>query len=628
MHERSKSRLLESLLTEAFGGLDAETLDLIRQQLQWVTLEAGQPLMVQGERGDALFLSVSGRLRAYVRDEAGAPRMVREMGRGAVIGEISLYTDEPRTATVVAVRDSVLVRLDKQAFLALLERAPRAGLALTRQIVGRLRTEHRPVMHAVPVVQTLLPISEGVDAPDLARRLAAALQRHGKVCVVDAAQAFQAGVVLDEGADPAEQRRRASLWLSELEAEHDFVLLVADAAPSRWSQLCCRDADEVLLLARAEAEPALHANEQGCLMQAPPSDSGLAPRPEAAEILLLLHDAQSPSPRGTAAWLTRRPQRPVADHFHIRPELPRDMARLARLQARRGVGLVLAGGGARGFSHLGLMQALQAHGVEVDCVGGTSMGGMMAALVGTDQPLDRVLSVTRAAFRENPTGDLNWLPFFAPALIKGRRLRRALDGALEALLGQGAAQADLADLWKNTFVVATNYSQAREDLLAQAPLSKALRASAAIPGALPPVVLGGDLLCDGGAFNNFPVNLMRSRRGIGVVLGADLSVHKPRPIAFDELPGTWTLLRDRLRPRKQRRYKLPSLATYLLNANILYSVSRRHDAQAACDLYFNPPLERVGLLDWQQFDRIVQQGREHAEAVLAQARTQAMMPTL
>jgi NTE family protein len=83
------------------------------------------------------------------------------------------------------------------------------------------------------------------------------------------------------------------------------------------------------------------------------------------------------------------------------------------------------------------------------------------------------------------------------------------------------------------------------------------------------------------------------------------------------VPGTWALLRDRLRPRAKRRYKLPTMVSYLLNVTILYSMSRQRHAQALTDLYFNPPLDRVGLLEWKRFDQIVEQGYAHAVEVLS-----------
>jgi NTE family protein len=110
---------------------------------------------------------------------------------------------------------------------------------------------------------------------------------------------------------------------------------------------------------------------------------------------------------------------------------------------------------------------------------------------------------------------------------------------------------------------------------------------------------------------------MRVRRGVGCVIGVDLSARKPHRIEFDEMPSAWALLRDRLRPRKSRRYHLPSLTAILLNATILYSESRLRGAERSIDIHLKPPLERVGLLQWERLDAVMQQGYEHAREVLA-----------
>ena len=129
-------------------------------------------------------------------------------------------------------------------------------------------------------------------------------------------------------------------------------------------------------------------------------------------------------------------------------------------------------------------------------------------------------------------------------------------------------------------------------------------------------MIDGDLLCDGGTFNNFPVDVMRQARGVGRVMGVDLSLRKARRIDLIEVPGTWALLRDRLRPHQRRLYKLPSLVAYLMNVTVLYSTSRQRQAQKLTDLYFKPALERVGMLQWKRFDHIVEQGRLHGVQVL------------
>ncbi len=607
--------LLEQHLRAFLGPVDDAALAILREHLEWVEVAAGQTLMAQGEAGDAMYLSISGRLRAYVRDEDGIEHMVREMARGQIIGEMSLYTDEPRSATVVAIRDSVLVRLNKPQFQHLLQSSAQASIALTRQLIRRLQAVQTRSELARPVTIGLLPITGGIDLQVFASNLALQLQRlvpRAGVCLVDAERVDRdlgvPGLARSESlsestdaAQAADTNRRIALYLDQIEATHEYVLLLADDTPTPWTRRCSRRSDEMLLLADATQAPLLHATETQFLMQR----SG---RAEAAEILVLLHPAELRCPQGTREWLARRP---VSDHIHVRPTLARDMARLARIQSRNAIGLVLAGGGARGLAHLGVLQALQQRGIEVDFVGGTSIGAVMAALVASDRPVHEVLDVARRAFSTNPTGDFNLVPLMS--LIKGKRLRRIVTTAAQQLFG---GLPDVEDLWKNCYCVASNYSQATEQVLRSGPLLQSVLASIAIPGALPPVLVDGDLLCDGGTFNNFSVDVMRQARGVGRVIGVDLSFRKPRRIELTEVPGAWALLRDRFRPRSRRRYKLPSLVAYLMNVTVLYSTSRQRQAQKLTDLYFNPPLDRVGMLQWNRFDHIVEQGRLHGTQVL------------
>jgi NTE family protein len=596
-----RDALLAHQLKALFPDVGPETLAFMQQHLQWVEIAAGETLIAQGAPGDSAYLTISGRLRVYVAAD-DLPRMVRELSRGEVIGEMSLYTGEPRSATVIAVRDSVLVRLAKEHFEALLVSHPQVSLTFTRQMIRRLQTEHERRPMAAPVTVGLLPVSAGVSIGDIARRLSAPLAQFGRVVVVDSAEMDR--LLGEQGitarAD-AEADHRISLALDGLEAGHDFVLLLADATPGPWTHRCVRNSDEMLLVAEAAQPPTLHEIEETCL-------SGRPARSEAAEILVLLHPADSRAPRGARAWLQRRP---VTGHVNIRPDLERDMARLARLLSRNAVGLVLAGGGARGFAHLGVWRALQERGIEIDVVGGTSIGAIMACLIAIDRPIDKAIDIARRAFSLNPTGDYNLLPLVS--LIKGRRVRTAIRRSIEELVG---GPIDIEDLWKGYFCIASNYSQAREQRIDSGDLEHALLASAAIPGALPPVIRDGDLLCDGGTFNNFPVDAMRELRGVGKVIGVDLGVRSARRLEFDEVPGSWTMLLDRLRPRRQRRFRLPSLTAYLLNITILYSTSRQREVQRLTDLYFNPPLYRVGLLQWSRFDQIVRQGYEYAIGVL------------
>jgi len=597
-----RDALLAHQLRTLLPDVPPAALEFMQRHLQWVEIAAGETLIEQGAVGDSAYLTISGRLRVYVSADGSAPRMVRELSRGEVIGEMSLYTGEPRSATVVAVRDSVLVQLAKEHFEALIVSYPQVSLTFTRQMIRRLQTEHERHSVAAPVTVGVLPVSAGVALGTFAQGLAVQLARFGRVTMVGASEMdaalSDAGISVRED---SEADHRISLALDALEAQHDFVLLVGDAAPNAWTRRCIRNSDEMLLVADATQASAVHPIESVCL-------DALPARSEAAEVLVLLHPADAVTPKGARSWLTRRP---VTGHVNLRLGLERDMARLARLLSRTAVGLVLAGGGARGFAHLGIWRALRERGIEVDVLGGTSIGAIMAALIAVDQPFDKAIDVTRRAFGSNPTGDYNLLPLVS--LIKGRRVRKAVHSSIDELAG---GRLDIEDLWKSFFCVASNYSQAREQRIANGDLAQGLLASCAIPGALPPVVHDGDLLCDGGTFNNFPVDAMRELRGVGKVIGVDLGVRSARRLEIDDVPGSWALLLDRLRPRGKRRFHLPSLTAYLLNITILYSTSRQREAQRLTDLYFCPPLYRVGLLQWSRFDEIVRQGYDYAAQLL------------
>jgi NTE family protein len=597
-----QDELLHRHLRTFLGDVEPAAIDELRACLEWLTVPGGVALMNEGEPGDAMYLVLSGRLRAYVKDDEGRPQAVREMGRGQIVGEMSVITGEPRRATVVTVRDSVMVRLTKADFDRLLATSPRLSVVMTRQVIEHLRSREDRFRAARPVTIALVPVSRGVNLRAFAQSLARHLGGVGRAAAVDAEAIDE---VLGEGmargpmAD-AETSMHVAMRMNALEGANEFVLLLADDAPTPWTVRCCRGADEILLLADAAQAPSLHATESEYLMHR-------EGRAEAAEILVLLHPPDTRSPRGTRAWLERRP---VADHIHVRPAVEADMLRLARIESHA-VGLVLAGGGARGLAHLGVYRALAERGIEVDCVGGTSIGAIMAALVASGGDASQVTDVARRWFSTGPTGDFNLLPLLS--LIKGRRMRRAIEGGIGELWG---FDPDVRDLWKNFYCVASNYSRAGEHALRRGSLGKVLRASAAIPGALPPVVHEGDLLCDGGTFNNFPVDIMHGVRGVGTVIGVDLSTHKARRFESEHVPGTWALLRDRLRPYAKRRYRFPSLLAYLMNVQVLYSTSRQEGKRKLTDFYFNPPLDRVGMLQWDRFDDIVKQGHAHASEVL------------
>ena len=154
-----------------FAGLDeAIRLELARQ-LEPVHVAAGEVIFRQGDIGQGLFLVVSGRLRVSVASDIsgdGHERVLYDVGRGAIVGEMALLTDRPRAATVSAVRDSDLLLLRVLSFTSLLERSPALVTGMIRLLVDRvvavdqLLTVDRP--RAAPPGHTIAVVSAGQGA--------------------------------------------------------------------------------------------------------------------------------------------------------------------------------------------------------------------------------------------------------------------------------------------------------------------------------------------------------------------------------------------------------------------------------------------------------------------------------
>ena len=594
--DSTRRDVLIDCLVGIFGsGHDALISDAL-ERFEWMEVKGGQVLIRDGDPATSVYLVVSGRLRSHV-GSAGA--LVDEIVRGETLGEARVLMGEAHESTVIAVRDSILARMPAEDFQAMWRRHPEFSHRVARGMIEHVRNTERRDREQQPATVCIVPVTDGFDTAAFAQSLAEEMKHWGSVSVQwreTVEGEFGHGAA---NARPTEDRyHRLSMWLDAVEREHDFTVLVADDGETEWTRRCIRHADEVLLVARMDAPMRIHPIEERLCMG---EDAITAAR----QSLVLLHPGWRRHPAGTAAWVDRRP---VDAHYHVRPELGRDVARLARIVTGNAVGLVLSGGGAKGFAHLGVYKALEEAGISIDFVGGTSIGAVMAAYVSFDLPAEKMIDCARRAFATNPTGDYNLLPIVS--LMRGRRLKKTIHDAVVDATG---AEADALDSWRTLFCVASSFSGAREVVITRGRLERALRASVSIPVALPPIPLEGELLVDGGIFNNFPTDIM-SKMGVRRLIGVDLSSSSTHACDYDEVPGPWELLRGMVGGGETR---VPSLGTLLVGTTLLYSESRREQARASVDLYINPDLSTVGLLEWTAFDQTVELGYREAVRVLS-----------
>lgn len=600
--------LVYTALASILGEFDEHFFSLIEPKLERVELSGGEVLFHQNDPGDAMYFVGSGRLQVSVEDSNGNPKQIGEVMRGGIVGEMSILANEPLWATVIALRDSVLVKLSKEVFEQVIDAYPKALVNISNRIIERLKYAHMPRKpnRKRPNI-CLLALHDQIDLEQLGLELGQLLQQKGSVYTASskiADQVFQRTIAQVTKTD-GEDHWRLSNWLDEQELQHHFLILLADKPDGRlsaWTQRCLRQADEILLIADAQQSPQLTDVE----LQLQPTYLATKNR----QTLVLLHSADTHIPHHTANWLHHRPW--ISQHYHIRQRLARDIGRLARILSGTANGLVLAGGGAKGFAHLGVVKALQEFSIPVDFVGGTSVGGLLAASISFDQPLDIMHQHLHQAALFNPTKDYSWLPLIS--LIRGKRIDQMIQETVRAFIGN--PEAGIEDMWLPLFTISSNFHQAREEIHTRGPLVKYLKATTAIPGVFPPVIDGDNLLVDGGIFNNFPADIMR-QMPVGKVIGVDLSIDKPQKVTIDTIPGSVELFLDRLRPEDQRKYRLPSLLSIMLTTTLLSSAARRNETKQLLDLYFNPDVTQFGLLQWTSFEKVVSMGYEHAKNLLS-----------
>jgi predicted acylesterase/phospholipase RssA len=364
------------------------------------------------------------------------------------------------------------------------------------------------------------------------------------------------------------------------------LLLEGDAAVPQWDKRCLERADELLLVAQAGGDP-----DKSSIERFLPGDRDCAAR----QVLVLLHpDGENP-PSGTKRWLEAHR---VERHHHVRLDRDGDVQRLARFVAGRAVGVALGGGGARGFAHIGVLRALAEAGVEIDLIGGTSMGAVIGAehALGWSEPT--MLAKTARLF-ESWLSDLT-LPIVS--LLGGHRTARRLRECIPDV--------QVEDLWLPCFCVSSNLTRADIFIHRHGSLRTAIRASAGLPGILPPVVAAGDLLVDGAFLRNLPVDVVRELSGASTVIAVDVSAPvdlAENPWEGDSLSG-WGVLWRRLNPFGDR-LRVPNIAMILLRAGEIAGVAaQREMLDTAGLLYWRIPVDRFGLLDFRSARAIVEEG--------------------
>ncbi len=588
-----------AVLKQIFSIQDDQLMSWLLRQLEWVEIDAGEILFSEGDQQDTMYLIVNGRLRILTTASDGTEHTVAEVSPGEVVGELGFLSGEPRAATAVAIRETHLAKMTMPVFQQLSERHPEAILRLTRMVIKRQQrslhaNESKPT-RALNIV--LVPTTQDVPLTRFADALADQLIHHGLTLTLNSERLDDA--IGKPGASQAVCDDPIGLitsaWLNEQESRCRFILYATDRDWTPWTECCLSLADRVLILGEAGSDPQPGPIEQAIKQREMP----------VRQELVLLHPEGTQQPSGTARWLEKRD---LHTHHHVRMGDTAHLKRLSRRLAGKAIGLVLSGGAARGFAHVGVLQVLEERGIEVDLIGGTSMGSLVGGVYATDVPLADAVQI--AARFANPQQLFDYtLPF--SALMASKKVTRVMRESLGEHL--------IEDLWRPYFCVSSNLTCANAKIHDEGYLWRAVRASIAIPGIFSPILDGEDVLVDGGAMNNFPVDIMVERCDGGPVIGSNTSPPMERgqnTYFFGPSINGWRVLWSRINPFLPAM-PVPPLLGSLTRAQEIRGVTNMQHMERLADVVIRPDIGAFNIMDFAAYEPIIEIGYQAAKAALS-----------
>ncbi len=537
----------------------------VQQEATWFSLPGGAALYRAGEPADHIYLVRAGRLGAFRREEGQETQFIGVIRPGEPVGEMALLAEAPHSADVIALRDCEIFALSRSAFFHAVESDPavmtelaRLMILRTRQAAGRRNTGGEPSVFGFLTIGDPLPLRPLVD--QVAHEISA-LDYTVTVVGAEAAHA------------PTE-------WFSEVERTHDFVLYLAEAGDLGWRAVVSRQVDRLFRVGRGDGAPPI----------VNPNPALAAPlQTQALVDLILVQPPDLALPAGTSAWLDAlNPARVL----HIRRDDIAHIQRLARIITGQSVGLVLSGGGARAYAHVGAIQALRERGTPIDFVAGASMGAVVAAGLAMGWGQEEMDTRLRKAFVES--SPLDDIAFPILAMTRGIKV---VDRLIEHF-----GETEISDLWLPFFCVSSNLTTGLYHVHRRGLLYKALRATISLPGILPPATDHNEVLVDGAVLKNFPADIMRTIH-LGPVVGVDvtrgrsitaLDVARPESVWRWIFSGQWR--------------KGPPIVSLLMRAATVSTGRDMAAAREATDLLITPDVAGVEIRDWEAYGPAVAAG--------------------
>jgi predicted acylesterase/phospholipase RssA/CRP-like cAMP-binding protein len=561
--------------SKIFSSLKDADLKKVISRLSRVYLPKQKTLFNQGDLSDGLYLLLSGKLIVLLNTATTEEKVVNEIRPGETVGELGVLSREPRTATVKALANCHLLKLSVADFEELSKEFPSMVSELMSLLVTRSRTMIEMLATKEPTKQhiAILAANTHTSLKDFYEKMVS-LASHSKKMIM-----------LSDDDETLNEKYKSELslqkYIDDMENKKHKIIYFISKPNTHLAKICFDKMDMFYIVGNAGEKPSLSRHLLKIV-----SEKELCYRARAE--LILLYDKPDKAPRATSHWLK-------LNHFglqhHVRLTENKDCERIFRFIRGEAIGIVMGGGGIRSWAHLGALRALDEAGIPIDIVGGVSGGAIVAgyyALHGTYEDMHKDLDqLSRATSQSVSWRNLTW-----PAISLFNCEAYTL--TLKKIFGK----AHIENLWIPYFCVTCNLAKSMQVIHRSGLLWKKIRASTAVPGVFPPVIISGHIHLDGGIVNNLPVDAMkRISSSIGTVIAIELvhSIKDDKDYYFPPVLPFWKTMLAKL-GLAYKNYRFPHFAETFLKSLLVGSSVRQKENATMADLLIDPDLSDFNLL--------------------------------
>tara|TARA_X000001036_G_scaffold318350_1_gene296758 strand:+ start:190 stop:2436 length:2247 start_codon:yes stop_codon:yes gene_type:complete len=590
---------LEDIIRRIYG--DDIEYDVIKEIValgEFISLDNDNMLFDQGDKSDSIYFLIGGLLKVFLKTDSSY-REIAEIHSGEPIGEMGILSDQPRSAAIYAARDSLVFKINKDDFNNILVQYPSVLFELTKQIIGRfIKQQNADDATFRTNIFSLIHLSkiETKSSQDIDMKLSKALNKISSCFVLNSSTVSELLNISDINHELELVDKYPPLQdlIFKLSKENRYILLSCDLDFSHWTKwaLAVSETDVYAINSNTKLNNTNLFNQINNLEDNTPTYL------KNDKQLLIYHNSRNNNPKNTSEYLDVL--YPISRHYHIATNYENDFDRLARSLIGKSIGLCLAGGGAKGNAHIGVYKALLESNVPIDIACGTSAGGIVASFIASGYNPDEIVDMLKEGYKLKMFKEYT-LPY--SSIVATNKVEHNAKTLAEGKY--------IEDLWLPMFACAVDITNSELIVMDRGPLWMATRATGALPGILLPLIKGDSFLVDGGLINNMPGDIMLDKFG-GKLISVSVSPEEDMVANFNKFPPQASyFIKKMIFGKNNKNEDIPNLADILMRSIMVSSSAKQLEVEKMSDLFLNPKVDNVGMLDFDSIDESVDLGYKH-----------------